>query len=444
MFKRFKFQRQDPILSLLLATAILIGTISVFSTTYSFTNGVSPDFWDHLLFTAVGIIIYFALSQVPAESLLGKRTLLFLGIFTIIVLVLLMIKGEVVYGARRWFSFGAFSVQPSEFAKLTVILLTASGLYNIWREKTSSNRFAYIKIFIVNNWQRIFYLGMILSILLLIWVQPSLGNVLITLSICIFIIASAWKNWRLLWAGGAVFFLGLNWQLKILALPGSDSTIELLLISIAIIFLIYWRWRVGLLGLLAVFVCGVGFAVSTNWAWTNLLTDYQRGRIVTYFHPESDPLGAYWQVGQAKIAIASGQLLGKGILQGTQTSFGFLPLAETDFAYAAFVEQFGLVGAIVILSVLCSIIIRIIQIAENAPNSLYRYVCIGVAGLLLANSLINIGMNLGVMPVTGVPLPFISYGGSATIVNFIALALIQMVHTQTPPQVVITKLAYPN
>ena len=158
-------------------------------------------------------------------------------------------------------------------------------------------------------------------------------------------------------------------------------------------------------------------------AWL-VMKDYQKDRIRVFFHPESDPLGSGYHVIQSKIAIGSGQLFGKGYLKGTQTQLGYLPEKQTDFIFAVVGEEFGLIGCLAVVALLIAITVRIITIARRAETSYGEYLCMGVAAMLLFHTIENVGMCIGLMPVTGIPLPFMSYGGSSLIANYLAIGLV--------------------
>ncbi len=159
-------------------------------------------------------------------------------------------------------------------------------------------------------------------------------------------------------------------------------------------------------------------------AWFFLLKDYQKNRILVFLNPESDPLGNGYHVIQSKIAIGSGGFFGKGLFQGTQTQLGYLPVKHTDFIYAVIGEELGMFGCIIAALLLFAIVMKCIYNSRMARNDFSSNICIGVACLFLAHIFENIGMCIGLMPVTGIPLPFFSYGGSSLITSFIAIGLV--------------------
>ena len=163
-------------------------------------------------------------------------------------------------------------------------------------------------------------------------------------------------------------------------------------------------------------------------AWFFFLQEYQKNRIRVFLSPESDPLGSGYHVIQSKIAIGSGQFFGKGLYQGTQTQLGYLPVKHTDFIFAVIGEELGLIGCAAVTLLLFAIVYRCISNSNRTKTDMSKYICVGVACMFLAHIFENIGMCIGLMPVTGIPLPFFSYGGSSLITNFIAIGLVLSVY----------------
>jgi len=171
------------------------------------------------------------------------------------------------------------------------------------------------------------------------------------------------------------------------------------------------------------------FLLIFLFGWNNVLKDYQKVRIMTFLLPQSEPLGAGWNQAQAKIAIGSGGIWGKGFSMGSQTQYGFLPEPQTDFIFAAIAEEFGLVGISIVLLLFSILIWRIIKIAINSQSNFPRLFASGFAIILISQVFINIGMNIGILPVIGIPLPLLSYGGSNLIATFIAIGILQNIKT---------------
>lgn len=179
-----------------------------------------------------------------------------------------------------------------------------------------------------------------------------------------------------------------------------------------------WQYLV-IIGIILVLVLPVG--------WHFVLKDYQRARLVTFLDPDQDPQGSGYQVIQSKIAVGAGGMWGRGVTKGTQTQLRFLPVPHTDFIFSAFAEEHGFVGVVVMLGLYFVLFMQIVQNAQMAPDRSGMYICMGVCALLLFHVLVNIGMVVGRMPVTGIPLPLMSYGGSNTLSFFLMLGLVNSV-----------------
>ncbi|MBE7053270.1 MAG: rod shape-determining protein RodA [Ruminococcaceae bacterium] len=208
----------------------------------------------------------------------------------------------------------------------------------------------------------------------------------------------------------------------ILMQPDFGTTMVFIVIVIGMLFVagISYKYILSAIGI-------IGVSLPIIWQF---LQDYQKNRILVFFNPESDPLGAGYHVIQSKIAIGSGEIFGKGLYHGTQTQLDFLPAKHTDFVFAVIGEELGLIGCIIAIALLISIVIRCIYISNIAKNSEGSYICVGIAFMMMGHIFENIGMCVGLMPVTGIPLPFFSYGGSSLIANFIAIGLVINVYKQ--------------
>jgi len=205
----------------------------------------------------------------------------------------------------------------------------------------------------------------------------------------------------------------------VLLQPDLGTSLTYLAVLVTGAFLAGLRWKyVATIAIVALVALPVGF---------HFLKDYQKARLVSFMDPERDPQGSGYQLIQSQIAVGNGGMFGKGVTKGTQTQLRFLPVPHTDFIFSAFAEEHGFVGVVVVLSLYFVMIMRIVQNAQAAPDRAGMYICMGVAGLLLFHMLVNVGMVVGRMPVTGIPLPFMSAGGSSIWSNFLALGLVNNV-----------------
>lgn len=183
-------------------------------------------------------------------------------------------------------------------------------------------------------------------------------------------------------------------------------------------------WRYLVIGLIIFSFLGMFF-------WQSVLENYQKERILSFLFPDMDPLGANYNVVQSKIAIGSADFFGKGFGQGTQSQLGFLPEAQTDFIFAAFIEEWGLISGFILIAVFTFLILRIVKIGLNAENNFSRFVCLGTAILFIVQFIFNVGSNLGLTPVVGVTFPFLSYGGSSLLTNMILIGIIQSIFVRS-------------
>lgn len=208
-------------------------------------------------------------------------------------------------------------------------------------------------------------------------------------------------------------------MLLVLNQPDLGTALTYVPILASGIFIAGLRWRY-----VAAIAIAVGLVIPTGW---HFLKDYQKERLLTFVNPSRDPRGSGYQVIQSKIAVGAGGMWGRGVTQGTQTQFGFLPVPHTDFIFSAFAEEHGFVGVVVVLGLYFLLLMQIVQNAQTAPDRAGMYICMGVATLLVFHLLVNVGMAVGRMPVTGIPLPLMSSGGSNVLSVFLMLGLVNNV-----------------
>lgn len=351
-----------------------------------------------------------AVIHVPNRMLYALAYPFYLVSLVSLVIVLLWGSGE---DSSRWITLGPFSMQPSEFAKVAAILTLAHYLGDRTVEQ-------------INHYKTLFgALVIVLPPIYLIIRQPDLGTALTLVAILLPMLYWAGMNplyliviiapglsvacsFEPLWQGAAPFVFAAFIILSSLALH--------------LFFARLWI-TLSMLGV------NVAAGLATVYLWEHLLHGYQKDRILTFLDPERDRLGAGWNIIQSKIAIGSGGLTGKGYLGGTQTKFEFLPASHTDFIFSVIGEELGFIGTVVVLSLFAFVIWRSLHLAAGVNNRFYRLMAIGLVSLITFHVFVNIGMTIGVMPVTGIPLPFISYGGSALLTNCTAIGLLLHAHT---------------
>lgn len=332
----------------------------------------------------------------------------FYGI-TILLLILVLIIGKNVGGNQAWIPIGSFRLQPSEFAKLSCCLLLAKFL------NAQSNK--------MPNTRNLLYGALIIFVpVFLIMLQPDWGSA-VTFTALVFVF------YREGYLSGNFLLLGmLSIILFILTLlfPEGYIILSLALISLIAGFL-YRKSRKKILASIIFFIGASVFTLGVDFAFNNVLQSHHRNRIEVMLGKIDDPRGEGYNVNQSKIAIGSGQLFGKGYLQGTQTKYNFVPEQSTDFIFCTIGEEWGFVGSITLVILYLTLLLRIIFLAERQRTTFSRVYAYGVASILFFHFFLNIGMTLGIVPVIGIPLPFISYGGSSlwsfTILLFIMIKL---------------------
>lgn len=278
----------------------------------------------------------------------------------VILLALVFVIGKTGMGAQRWFRIGPLSFQPSEIFKIIYIIMLS---YFLSISKGPIDKKTLIKI--------VLYITLVPFILLI--KQPDLGTSIIII---------------------VIFF-------SLIISRGLEKRLLLLLIIISII----------------------SFPFLGHILWEGL-KDYQKDRLIAFIDPDVDPSGIGYQLNQSKITVGSGRFLGKGYLKGTQGPFRFLPEKHTDFIFAVFAEEWGFVGSTVLIFLYLVLILRGLDTANKAKDEFGRFLSLGICFMFITYTTINIGMTLGLMPVVGIPLPFMSYGGTSLLTNFIAIALL--------------------
>lgn len=350
----------------LLFSAIIILVIIGISLIYSATHGITPSQslslpYKQILWLILGVLALFLAFRTDYHLLISLAFPIYLITFFLLVLVLVL--GESRWGVQRWLQIGGFALQPSEFTKISLILVLA---YQLEQKKGNLSQ---IKSLIIPT-------GLLLLPMALIFKQPDLGTAVILFPI----------------------YLGM------LYLAGVRTKHLLWIIASGILLLpLFWL----------------------------LLKDYQKARLLVFFNPNSDPLGAGYSIIQSKIAIGSGGLWGKGWLAGTQTQLHFLPEHHTDFIFSVLGEEWGFLGTTLILTIYFVLLRQSWKICFNARDSLGSLLAGGIVIMLLTQLFVNIGVTIGIMPATGIPLPFLSYGGSSLLVSLFSIGILLNIQSKS-------------
>lgn len=304
-----------------------------------------------LIFTLIGLVIFFILSKLDLDSI--KNLIKPAYFITILLLVAVLILGFETRGTLRWIPLGFINIQPSEFAKLVLIIFLAK----FWSEN-----------------------------------QPTWWNIL--------------KS----------FFWTIPFFILIFKQPDLGSALTIMAIWLGLLFVANISFK-KLLVLILLFA----MVVPTSWMF---LHGYQKERILSFLSPESDPLGTGYNLIQSKVAVGSGELLGRGLGRGTQSRLQFLPEFRTDFIFASIAEELGFLGSLLILSLYLFLLLYALQASRKTQNLFNFLIILGVISMIIFQTFVNIGMNVGLLPITGITLPLISYGGSSLITTLASLGVL--------------------
>lgn len=339
---------------------VAIGLLVIYATSFR-TVGVMviTDVWHQLIFAALGLVALILLAR--ADYRLWRNLTPWLYGLMIALLAVVLVISKPILGATRWINFGFFQFQPSEFAKLVLLIVLARFFADHYDQLDQPKYFVWS-------------LGYLVVPMALVMKQPDLGTALVLFAI---------------WFSMALVSRVRKFHLLILA------------------------------GLLA---AAMPLLLKT-------LKPFQRARIDSFLNPTADPLHTGYNAVQSTITVGSGQLFGRGLGAGTQTQLGFLPtLAQhTDFIFAALAEKMGFIGAVLVLGLFGVLLLRGLQIAYRARDRFGFFLATGIVAMLLFHVFINVGMNMGIAPVTGIPLPFVSYGGTSLLVAMAAVGLLESV-----------------
>lgn len=383
---------------------IFIGLLAIQSATLENTSSsIQKNFQKQIIWGSLGLIIFFSMSFISFRWLYAVSYLILLGGVFLLILTYLPGIGSGVSG--RWISIAGMTFQPSEFMKVFLIVGLARLLTDNIKYLDSGK--GLILPFLIT---------FIISIIILR--QPDLGTALVFPAILFPM---------LYWAGVPLLTLFII----IAPLISLISAFNLLsfVFWIGLILLLLWIARKSLRFIVIMFLLNVSVGLATPIMWSSL-KPYQQQRILSYVDRQLDPRGSGYQVLQSKVAIGSGGLYGKGLGDGTQTQLKFLPEQHTDFIISLIGEELGFIGVSIILLLFMILLLRIIHIASRSINLYESFILIGTASLVTFQVFVNVGMTTGLIPVTGLPLPFISYGGSSLLSIMMLMGLVQCVSNE--------------
>lgn len=404
------FFNVDWVTILIYLALCVIGWVSIYATVYDpqkpMDFGFATIYGKQFYFIIAGLVLGFSLLLFDAKFFSIFAPVIY-GV-TMILLLVVLVVGRNVGGNQAWIPIGTFRLQPSEFAKFGTALLLAR----------------YISTFNVklNSLKPILICGAIIVLpMCLIMLQPDAGSTLVFLSFMFPLYREGLPGYLLVIFWGMVLLFILNLFLSPAILIGS-------ILAIGALFIYNNRKRQQkIISISIITITAIGYLFVAKFLFNNVLQPHQRARIELILGLKTDNKGVGYNVIQSKIAIGAGQFTGRGYLEGTQTKFGYVPAKSTDFIFSTIGEEWGFIGCFVVIGLYIFLLLRIINIAERQRSSFSRVYGYCVACIIFFHIFINIGMAIGIMPVIGIPLPFISYGGSSlwsfTILLFIFLKL---------------------
>ncbi|MDR0495615.1 MAG: rod shape-determining protein RodA [Treponema sp.] len=411
---------------------MVLGVLFIYSS--GITSGgnlVSTEYMRQIIWASIGLAVALALSLVNYRRFYDAA--LYLYLFILIPLLYTCVFGRVVHGTR-WLRIGIFGIQSSEFAKIATIIFLARYLADTRIGKNSFARFitACFIVFVP--------MGIVL-------VQPDLGTSLVFIPILLTMTFVAGVSIRYVIFSVSCILLtgGLTilpfWQsyilrrsLPVIAVVTNLRLMIIVILALGIITSIalfgYLKYRKRYFFWMMYVSAIVIFSLGASYVARGVLKSYQIMRLIVFLNPNIDPRGAGWNIIQSITAIGSGGLSGQGFLQGTQSHYRFLPEQSTDFIFSIFSEEMGFIGGIAVFALFLIIWLRFLRIIKTAADPFAAYVCAGLVGVFSFHFIINVGMTMGIMPITGIPLLFMSYGGSSLISAMLGIGLALSIHVR--------------
>ena len=383
-------------LLLIYLALVIIGVTTIYAAAYNESHpnifDMSQHYGKQALFLGVSVFMGLIIMLIDAKFFNTFAYVIY-GL-SILTLLYVLVAGSTIAGSKSWIQIGGFSFQPSEFAKFGTALAVAHYLGGI------NTDFSKLKT------QMVAY-AMVLFPMMLVLLQGDAGSALVFLVfILVFYREGMSGNILLIGLFAVVLFLLTLWLSKWYVMIG-------LLVIFAILMFFIERSKKNIWKMIAVFAVSVMFVFSVDFFFYKVLKQHQRTRINIILGIEKDTRGVGYNLHQSKIAIGSGGFSGKGYMQGTMTKYNFVPEQHTDFIFCTIGEEFGWLGSLVLLSLYLALLIRIIMLAERQRSPFSRIYGYAIASIIFFHLMVNIGMTIGLMPVIGIPLPFLSYGGSS-------------------------------
>lgn len=383
-----------------LLCAILLcaaGLVSIYSATVN--AGMPTYFTKQAIFTVVGLVIMTGIIYIPTRWLEVASPFLY-GI-ALALLAAVLVIGKTVNGQKNWLTLGPLTFQPSEVAKICTLMAIA-----LYMARPNVNLHTIRDLFTI-----FLYTAAPVGLIIL---EPDYGSA--TVFVGMFLGVALW--------GGADLFLLYALVTPPIAAVAALFGQQTLIITLVIITLGAFAFRRTILVTAVVVTLSIGAGYAMPWVVNNVLKPYQKNRIEILLDPNKDPRGQGYNVVQSKMAVGSGGLWGRGFQQGTQTQLRYIPKQWTDFIYCVPTEEFGFVGGTIVIALLAGLCMRLVRIAELVQRRFESTIIVGIATIWTYHTFVNIGMALGLLPVIGIPLPFMSAGGTSLVINLAMLGLV--------------------
>ena len=399
----------DWTIVLIYLALVMIGWFSIFSARY---NEAHPSIFDmsqvygkQLVWIGISLLIGFIVLLIDAKFF--NAFSLWIYIAVLFSLFAVLVYGKATKGATAWIEFGPIKFQPSEFAKMATALAVAGYLDRL-------------DVDLQKRKDQLVAIALVLIPMALVLLQNDTGSAIVFVSFIFVFYREGLPGTGWVMIAGVVAI-----NLFVFTLIWSQKIMYIILGSLFVLTLTYYllNKKKGLLTMVAVFAFMFAFVFSVDYAFNKVLQDHQQNRILVLLGQLDDPKGVGYNVHQSKIAIGSGGLTGKGFLQGTQTKYDFVPEQHTDFIFCTVGEEGGFLGTSIVVLLYIVLLVKIIFMAERQRSTFSRVYGYGIAGILFVHVAINIGMTIGLVPVIGIPLPFLSYGGSSMLAFTIMLAI---------------------
>jgi rod shape determining protein RodA len=400
----------DPILFFLVVALSIVGIAKVYSAgVLDVPSTIVAGLWRmQLLWFSLALLMIPVVLKVPIQIV--RLAAVPLYVLAMILLILTPIIGTGVgtsEGVPRWIAVGPIRLQTAEFAKIPVILMLAHVLSKLQEPDAS----------LWKLWKPV---AIVLLPMALVMLQPDIGTTIVfafMLIACLYWALVPLRTILMLISPAIALILAFNvWAWGVWFLFIATMT---------------FFWKPTIAQGAAVLVANVVAGTIALPLWESLAT-YQKNRILVFMDPQIDPRGAGYNLIQSRVAIGSGGLSGKGFLEGSQKRLGFLPEQHTDFIFAVLGEELGFIGVAAVLLTFAVILWRLVSIAERSDDPFARMIPFGIAAAWFVHVLVNTGMTVGIMPITGIPLPFVSYGGSFLLINLLGMALVQRIASEIP------------